>query len=120
MSIDTFIKKYLIQIEQTFENNQFEQIYLGCDQEIFLEKCQMKFKDKLIYPIHNRARGQEDWFTKTTSLLDEFVYALTDAMNLSKCHYFLGSPSNLTFAVLTFNPDLDFQIFNHLKTVHTG
>jgi hypothetical protein len=144
LSNEQYHEMCLNQIERTFESGGFEQIYLGCDQHGFLELCKIKFQDKLIYVNHQRTFGLEDWtrktssyldgssissitdggfrkgWIKTESLLDEYVYVLTDTINLSRCHYFIGSPSNVTFGILTFNPNLQFEIFDHLKDIYTG
>lgn len=123
MTLDEYNELYIKQIEDTFEKGNFEQIYLGCDQENFLQLCHKKFGDKIICTEHIRSVGINDWTSKiiqtNNSLLDEWVYVLTDAINLSKCDYFLGSPSNVTFGVLTLNPNLNFEMFKHLKHMLT-
>ena len=35
---------------------------------------------------------------------------LKDVLILSKCDYFIGSRSNVSHAVLIFNPDIDYKI----------
>jgi hypothetical protein len=120
MSVEEFNKKYIEQIESTFENGKYEKIYIASSQRIFFEECLNKFKDKLLYLPMKRVEENQIEFDRGVSMTKECVDVLTDTINLTKCDHLLISPSNIIFAALYMNPNINYQIFDFLKETYTG
>lgn len=119
MSLDEYHSSYLEQIEKTFEEGKYNNVYLASSQRIFFELCLNKFKDKLLYlPMERLAEGlwQQN---RNVTLEKEYTDVLTDVFNLSKCSHLLISPSNIAFALLYINPNITYNTFDFLKNLHT-
>lgn len=130
MSESDYYEKNINQIQETFEKNNFNNIYIGCDDEKFLEICKNHFKDKLLFQNYKRHlyhnfqnRYSENDFNvhyKTRPALPiENYNALVDIIALSSCQYLIGSVSSFTFSALVFNPDIRFNLFNTCAKVIT-
>ena len=119
MSLDQYHSLYLEQIEKTFEEGKYNNVYLASSQRIFFELCLNKFKDKLLYlPMQRLDEGlwQQN---RNVTLEKEYADVLTDVFNLSNCSHLLISPSNIAFALLYMNPNITYNTFDFLKNLHT-
>lgn len=119
MSLDEYHSSYLEQIEKTFEEGKYNNVYLASSQRIFFELCLNKFKDKLLYlPMERLDEGlwQQN---RNVTLEKEYTDVLTDVFNLSKCSHLLISPSNIAFALLYINPNITYNTFDFIKNLHT-
>jgi len=120
MSLDEYNKKYLEQIESTFENGNYEKIYLASSHRVFFEQCLNKFKDKVLYIPMNRLEEDLWEAQRNVTLTKEYIDVLTDTLNLTKCDHLLISPSNIIFAALYINSNISYNVFNFLKETYTG
>lgn len=120
MSTEEYNNRYLQQIESTFENGDFNKIYLASSQKLFFEKCLERFKDKLLYIEMNRLEEHRTEYERGVSLIREYTDVLNDVVNLTNCDYLISSPSNLMFGVLYINPLINFEPVSFLTTFHTG
>jgi len=120
MSLEEFNKKYLEQIESTFESGKYEKIYVASSHRVFFEECLNKFKDKLLYIPMNRLEEDLWEAERNVPLTTEYTDVLTDTLNLTKCDHLLISPSNIIFAALYINPNVTYNIFDFLKETYTG
>ena len=117
--LDQYHSLYLEQIEKTFEEGKYNNVYLASSQRIFFELCLNKFKDKLLYlPMQRLDEGlwQQN---RNVTLEKEYADVLTDVFNLSNCSHLLISPSNIAFALLYMNPNINYNTFDFLKNLHT-
>ncbi len=119
MSIDEYHSKYINQIQSTFENGKFDNIYVASSQQGFLNLCSEKFKDKLISLPMRRIEEHQTEYDRGSSLMEEYTNVLKDVYNLINCRHLVISPSNLIFGVLYMNPDISFDVFDFLKQTHT-
>lgn len=120
MSLEEYHKKYLDQMEFTFENGKYEKIYVASSHRVFFDKCIRKFKDKILYiPL---IRLEEDLWEihRNVSLEKEYRDVLSDVLNLSKCDHLVISPSNIVFSLLYMNTNITYDVFEFLKDVFTG
>lgn len=120
MSSEEYNKKYMDQIESTFENGKFDNIYLASSQRPFFEKCHNKFKDKLLYLPMKRLDENQTEYERGVSLLEEHTNVMKDVINLTLCDHLIVSPSNLIFGALYINPTVSFEIMDFLKDTHTS
>lgn len=120
MSYEEYNKKYLTQIESTFEDGRFEKIYLASSQEPFFNLCLEKFKDKLLYIPMRRLTANEEEYTRGCSLFEEYSNVLKDVINLTNCSKLLISPSNLILGALYINPHIKYEVFDFLKHTITA
>ena len=125
MSLETYHKKCLEEVEKTFESGGFEQIYIASSQKPFFEICLKKFKDKMLYIPMKRLEETDPAYGRTelirgNSLQTEISNVLTDAINLSNCHQVLVCPCNISFGVLYMNPSINYEVIDFLKQTHTG
>jgi hypothetical protein len=120
MSLEEYNNMYLQQMESTFENGKYEKIYIASSQRIFFEKCLNKFKDKMIFIPLNRLEEDRCEIHRNVPLKKEYTDVLSEVNNLSRCENLLVCPSNITFALLYMNPNINYEIFNFLKETYTG
>jgi hypothetical protein len=110
MPSSEFYKQTANDIRKTFEDGNFEYIYVACHALPYFNILKEEFKDKLIYLDYPRWNSEFD-DTKDYSL-NEYGIALSDIVNLSKCSKFISSISNFSFMTLIFNPSIDFKLFS--------
>jgi hypothetical protein len=96
----------------------YDQLFLATDDQDVLEKFKAHFGERLVFHEHLRMTGNKGIHeskleTKTTDLGME---ALVDCYSLALCNKTYLMHSNLGFASLIFNPDLDYEL---LETSYT-
>lgn len=119
MSVEEYHKKYLDQIEYSFETGKFDKIYVASSQRGFIDLCSSKFKDKLLFLPMKRIEEHQTEFERGSSLEEEYINVLKDVNNLINCKHLVVSPSNLMFGTLYMNPNISFTVFDFLKQTHT-
>lgn len=119
MSVEEYHKKYINQIEASFETGGFDGIYLASSQQGFLDLCIKRFKDKLLYLPMTRIGEHQTEYERNSTLTEEYTNVLKDVTNLTNCKHLVISPSNLIFGVLYMNPNVSFDVFDFLKQTHT-
>lgn len=119
MSVEEYHKKYLDQIELTFETGKYDNVYIASSQQGFLDMCSKKFKDKMLCLTMKRIGEHQTEFERGSPLTEEYVNVLKDVNNLINCRHLVISPSNLIFGVLYMNPNVGFDVFDFLKQTHT-
>lgn len=131
MSEQEFYNRNLNQIKEKFENGKYDNIYLACDDEKFLNICIKELKDKLVYQDYTRnlyhnsvnryTQGNiNEGLSQRPPLPIECYHVIVDMLYLLKCKDILGCVSGFTFPMLTLNPYVNFELFDTVKNVHTG
>ncbi|AKP53008.1 O-fucosyltransferase family protein [Cyclobacterium amurskyense] len=117
-------KVFFRQIEKKITN--YDRLFVATDDSEMLAILKGKFPDKIMandcvrsvgsQPIHHK-EGQKDGFLLAKE-------ALMDCITLSNCDELILSPSNLSYAALVFNPEVNYTIveshaakWNRLKTL---
>lgn len=120
MSPESYYDQICQEIEDEFDNNDYDKIFVACDVEYFINLMIEKFgRDKIIFTDYKRVSGlDQDWVEKKLSFRDEYFLILSDALLLSKCDLIMGGSSNIFLGTLFINNHIQFKIFNILKEVY--
>lgn len=112
---DNYIQDVIKEIDSVIDN--YENILLLTQVAGVIETFKEKYGDKLIYFENRPTLGlNQDWSQNPNLDLDkEFKDAYTDVYVASQCKLLLAGSSNMTLGALSFNPDLEFKIFDCLK-----
>lgn len=120
MSPETYYDNIYKEIEDEFNNNGYDKIFVACDVEYFINLMIDKFgNDKIVFTNYRRVSGlDQDWVEKKLSFKDEYFLILSDALLLSNCDLIMGGSSNIFLGSLFINNKADFKIFNLLNEVY--
>lgn len=91
--------------------NKFDKLYLATDDQNTLKECEKRYPGKIIYQDVVRSSGNTSIHHMETE--DKYLLgkqALQDCYMLASCSKVILSPSNLSYAVLLINPELDYEL----------
>lgn len=98
------------EIDRKIKNREKYKIFLATDDTGYFLKFKKKYGDKLIYINHFKSDKEAVHLNKNNQGYEIGRQVLVDSLVLSKCDYFIGSRSNVSHAVIIFNPDIDYKI----------
>ena len=79
----------------------------------YLAQCRCRFGERLITTeVHRKSDPGYDHFQIDATRYEKARDVLMDSLILSRCNHLFGVPSNVFYAPLIFNPELDFTIFD--------
>jgi hypothetical protein len=108
-------------IYEKFIYEKFEKIYVACDIKDFYGILSKYFQDNQMIKIsYDRLEGNTDWAQGNRQASDIVYNAFLDIFNLSQCDKLICGVSNLTLTTLIVNPNLEFEFFPCLRSLHTG
>jgi hypothetical protein len=115
-----FYKENAEYVLQSFIKGNYEYVYIACDVEDFYDEVfKLIPKEKVLRLDYKRNTGDKDWSDKLNiDMKLEVENVFHDFFNLSKTDHLIMSVSNVSFAVLTINPVLSFELFPMLSNLH--
>jgi hypothetical protein len=90
----------------------FDKLFLATDDQEILRLFQKKYGEKLIFNPFYRSSGVVaiHGSEKNSNGFQLGKEALLDCLSLSFCNHVILSPSNLSYCVLVFNPELKYEL----------
>jgi hypothetical protein len=112
--------KQMDELDSLLNEKGFEYIYLITMVDIFYSKIKERFGDKVITLSNKRYVDiRDDWSKDVTiDYKNECVTCFTEVYLASLCKFVIGGSSNLVLGTLFMNPNVEFKLFDAVKTLN--
>jgi hypothetical protein len=116
---DNFFEQNSIFVQEVFEKESFDQVYIACDSLEFIHQIMTRIpNDKVFYHKYDRGDSNLDWTQKRRPMDDEVKNMFIDFINLKHCSHSIVSTSNVAFGLLCHNTNMTFEMFPMLRNLH--
>jgi hypothetical protein len=103
-----------------FNKEKYDKIYVACDIEDFFGSLLKYFDDsQIVKTNYLRLTGDKDWTERKYSEEKMFIDVFRDIFNLSRCDKLICGVSNMTLTSMIIRPELKFEFFPRLISLHS-